>query len=109
MEERRKHRRLRMVSHLEVMFYEDGSTINAFSLNISKGGISFCTGKEIERDREVDIRVFFDTSTKQKISETIPGRIKWVKQISRVYEAGVEFNLPEGGTTQLFTRYIPDL
>lgn len=91
MEDRRGNRRIRMVSHLEVMFKDDGNRINAFTTNISREGLGFCTGKQVESGREVEIKMYFDETSDKQISETIPGRIQWVKQISRIYEAGVQF------------------
>ena len=91
MEDRRRNRRIRMVSHLEVMFNDNGSWINAFTTNVSKEGLGFCTGKEVEAGRNVEIKIYFDQSSNKQVSEMIPGKIKWVKQISRIYEAGVQF------------------
>jgi len=80
-----------MVSHLEVMFKDDGSRINAFTTNVSREGLGFCTGKEVEAGREVEIKIYFDQPFEEQLSETVSGRIRWVKQISRIYEAGVQF------------------
>ncbi len=91
MEDRRRNRRIRMVSHLEVMVKGNGTHINAFSTNLSRNGLGFCTGKEIMANQEVDIRMYFENPSKQKVMETIPCRIQWVKQISRIYEAGAQF------------------
>ena len=91
MEDRRTQRRIRMVSHLEVMFKDNGKRINAFTTNVSREGLGFCTGKEIEANQDVEIKMYFDNPSKQQISETIPCRIKWVKQISRIYEVGAQF------------------
>lgn len=91
MEDRRRGRRIRMVSHLEVMFKDNGACINAFTTNVSREGMGFCTGKQIKVGREVDIRIYFDQSSEKQVSETVSGRIKWVKQISRIYEAGIQF------------------
>ena len=91
MEDRRENRRLRMVSHLEVMFKDDGNRINAFTTNVSKNGLGFCTGKQVEAGRDVEIKIYFDQSPEKQIAETVSARIQWVKQISRIYEAGVQF------------------
>ena len=91
MEDRRTNRRIRMVSHLEVMVKGNGTHINAFSTNLSRNGLGFCTGKEIMANQEVDIRMYFENPSKQKVMETIPCRIQWVKQISRIYEVGAQF------------------
>ncbi len=91
MEDRRRHRRMRMVSHLEVMFRDDGNRINAFTTNISEEGLGFCTGKEIRPHSDVEIKLCFDQLSEQQVSETIPCKIRWVKQISRIYEAGAQF------------------
>lgn len=92
MEDRRKNRRIRMVSHLEILFRGDGARINAFTTNISREGLAFCTGKQVDVGRDVDINIYFDQSPDKQVIETISGKIKWVKQISRIYEAGVQFN-----------------
>jgi len=92
MEDRRRNRRVRIVSHLEVMFKDDGSRINAFTTNLSKDGLGFCTGKQVETDRDVEIKIYFDQSPSKQVSETVSGKIKWVKQISRIFEAGVQFH-----------------
>src|SRR4030067_2503977 len=88
MEDRRENRRLRMVSHLEVMFKDDGNRINAFTTNVSKNGLGFCTGKQVEAGRDVELKIYFDQSPEQQIAETVSARSQWVKQISRMYEAG---------------------
>lgn len=92
MEDRRKNRRIRMVSHLEVMFRDDGARINAFTTNVSRNGLGFCSGKEVEVGRDVDIKIYFDQPHDKQVVETISGKIKWVKQISRIFEAGVQFH-----------------
>lgn len=92
MEDRRNNRRIRMVSHLEVTFKDTGSCINAFTTNVSKEGLGFCTGKEIDNGRNVDIKIYFDQASSKQVTETISGKIRWVKQISRIYEAGVQFD-----------------
>ncbi len=91
MEDRRRNRRIRMVSHLEVMFKDDGARINAFTTNVSREGLGFCTGKQVEVGRGVEIKIYFDQSPEKQVSETVSGRIKWVKRISRIYEAGIQF------------------
>lgn len=91
MEDRRQNRRIRMVSHLEVIFKDDGTSINAFTTNLSRDGLGFCTGKHIEVGRDVEVKIYFDQSSNKQVSETITGKIRWVKQISRIYEAGVQF------------------
>ena len=91
MEDRRENRRIRMVSHLEVTFKDGGNTINAFTTNLSRNGLGFCTGKEVESGQDVDIKIYFNEKSDKQVSELISGKIKWVKQISRIYEAGVQF------------------
>ena len=91
MEDRRSNRRIRIVSHLEVLLKGNGTHINAFSTNLSRNGVGFCTGKEIQANQEVEIKIYFENPSKQKVMENIPCRIQWVKQISRIYEAGAQF------------------
>lgn len=91
MEDRRENRRIRMVSHLEVIFKDGSPAINAFTTNVSKEGLGFCTGKQVEAGRDIEIKIYFDEMSDKQVSETILGKIKWVKQISRIYEAGVQF------------------
>ena len=91
MEERRRGKRVRVVSQLEVETPAAPLPINAFTTNLSRTGAGFCTGKRVEIGSEVKIRIFFDHSPKDQISEIVTGRICWVKQVSRIYEAGVEF------------------
>lgn len=91
MDDRRNNRRIRMVSHLEVMFKDNGSSINAFTTNVSREGLGFCTGKEIEAGRAIEVKIYFDQPSSKQVTETITGKIRWVKQISRIYEAGVQF------------------
>ncbi|MBI5194599.1 MAG: PilZ domain-containing protein [Nitrospirae bacterium] len=91
MEDRRRNRRIRMVSHLEVKFPDNGSSINAFTTNVSREGLGFCTGKEIEEGRNIEVKIYLDQPSNKQVIETLTGRIQWVKQISRIYEAGVRF------------------
>ncbi|MBI5197189.1 MAG: PilZ domain-containing protein [Nitrospirae bacterium] len=92
MEERRKRKRIRMVSQLEVVTPSASVPINAFTVNLSREGIGFCCGKKIEEGSEIKIRVIFDHLSKEKVQETVTGQVRWVKQISRIYEAGVLFS-----------------
>ena len=91
MEDRRINRRVRIVSHLEIILKGKGTHINAFSTNLSRNGVGFCTGKEIMANQEVEVKMYFENSSDHKIMENIPCRIQWVKQISRIYEAGSQF------------------
>lgn len=109
MEDRRRNRRIRMVSHLEVMVKGNGMHINAFSTNLSRNGIGFCTGKEILPDQEVEIKMYFENPSKQKVMENIPCRIQWVKQISRIYEAGAKFLADDLKNYPVLTQHINQL
>ncbi len=109
MEDRRRNRRIRMVSHLEVMVKGNGMHINAFSTNLSRNGIGFCTGKEILPDQEVEIKMYFENPSKQKVVENIPCRIQWVKQISRIYEAGAKFLAVDLKNYPVLTQHINQL
>jgi hypothetical protein len=91
MEERRKKKRLRVVSQLEVLTPSALVPINAFTTNLSRTGAGFCCGKKVEPGLDLKIRIFFDHSPKEKLHETVTGQVKWVKQISRIFEVGVEF------------------
>lgn len=106
MEDRRRNRRIRMVSHLEVTFKEDNSRINAFTTNLSREGLGLCTGKEIESGRDVDIKIYFDKSPDKQVSETISGKIRWVKQISRIYEAGIQFSDTDLGNYPVLAQHV---
>lgn len=107
MEDRRRNRRIRMVSHLEVMIKGNGSHINAFSTNLSRNGVGFCTGKEIMANQEVEIKMYFENPSKQKVMENIPCRIQWVKQISRIYEAGAQFLTADLKEYPVLSQHIP--
>ena len=92
MEERRTRKRIRIVSQLEIETSLTPGPINAFTVNLSREGIGFCCGKKIEEGSEIKIRIFFDHASKEKLQETVSGQVRWVKQISRIYEAGVLFS-----------------
>lgn len=109
MEDRRRNRRIRMVSHLEVQLKGNGTHINAFSTNLSRNGVGFCTGKEIIANQEVEIKMYFENPSKQKVMENIPCRIQWVKQISRIYEAGAQFLSSDLKEYPVLSQHIPHL
>ncbi|MCC6543046.1 MAG: PilZ domain-containing protein [Nitrospirae bacterium] len=109
MEDRRINRRVRMVSHLEITFKGNGTHVNAFSTNLSRNGVGFCTGKEIKANQEVEIKMYFENSGDHKIMENIPCRIQWVKQISRIYEAGAQFLSSDLKDYPVLAKHIPHM
>ena len=109
MEDRRINRRVRIVSHLEVVLNGSETQINAFSTNLSRNGVGFCTGKEIMANQEVEIKMYFENPSKQKVMENIPCRIQWVKQISRIYEAGAQFLSSDLKDYPVLSQHIPHL
>jgi len=107
MEDRRINRRVRIVSHLEVVLNDSETQINAFSTNLSRNGVGFCTGKEIMANQEVEIKMYFENPSKQKVIENIPCSIQWVKQISRIYEAGAQFLSSDLKDYPVLSQHIP--
>jgi hypothetical protein len=109
-EERRHKRRVRMVSQLEVLLPSWNDPINAFSTNVSRNGVGFCCSRKVDQGSQVEIRITFDEyADEEKMQETIVGKVKWVKQISRIFEAGVEFQNLNRAQHPLLLKQVENL
>ncbi len=91
--EKRRHRRMYYRISTEILL-PDRQAEKTETLDISKGGLCFLTGKPLETDKRVEVKLKLPQTSRPFLMK---GRVAWVKRIEEIpgkadrYKVGVEF------------------
>lgn len=92
-QEKRHYPRYGIASIANISFPgSSDDTIEAFISSIGQGGLGIYSHQKIEIGTDIDIRIsFLQTNGNEEITEIIPGRVVWVKNIHQNFVIGISF------------------
>ncbi len=92
-QEKRKSPRYGIASIANISFPDSSEKIEAFISSISQGGIGIYSQYKLEIGRDIDVRIsFLQTNGNEEITEIIPGRVVWVKNLHQNFVIGISFS-----------------
>ena len=90
LEEKRKHKRIHMVASVELLIKGE-PPIEAYSVNISRGGICLHTNRVLPVDNKVWVRLCYLMDYKDRAFERIDGKVRWCTPVGQIYGVGIQF------------------
>ncbi len=91
-QEKRHYPRYGIASIANISFPGSDETIEAFISSISQGGVGIYSQQKIEIGTDIDVRIsFLQTNGNEEMTEIIPGRVVWVKNIHQNFVIGISF------------------
>lgn len=111
MRERRRSRRLGLVSLAEITSPSDSAVTSAFVANASETGLGLYLERPIGRGKDVSIRLtYFDHDDKgneeKRVMEDVGGRVLWVRELGNFYFAGIAFTALDERRHKRFLNYL---
>lgn len=64
--------------------------MEAYSINVSNGGICLYTSQMLPVGTEVTIKLFYLDGVGEKSFETLEGTVRWYRQVGQMYGVGIE-------------------
>jgi Tfp pilus assembly protein PilZ len=89
-EERRKSPRVYMMVSSQLILRGE-PPMEAYSINVSDGGICLYTRQMLPVGTEVTIKLFYLDGTGEKSFETLEGTVRWYRPVGQMYGVGIEF------------------
>lgn len=83
-------RRVYIMASAQLLFPGE-PPIEAYTINVSSGGLCLYTRQFLPVDSTVTTRIFYPDKNPTEFSETIEGRVKWYRPVGQMYGLGIEF------------------
>lgn len=106
-QEKRKYPRYGIASIATISFPDSDETIEAFISSIGQGGLGIYSHQKMEIGSDIDVRIsFLQTNGNEEITEIIPGRVVWVKNIHQNFVIGITFTTLDTVRHNTLLNYI---
>ncbi len=87
----RKYPRLPFLATIKVVNLDTGDSTEAYTFNISYGGLGIYTPKPVVEKNRVQICIPFTDPTGKPLEETVVGTVRWVRPFKGICGFGIEF------------------
>jgi diguanylate cyclase (GGDEF)-like protein len=87
----RKYPRLPFLTNVKLVNLDTQDSTEAYTFNISYGGLGVYAQKPITPKCRVRIRIPFTDPEGKELEETMEGTVRWVRQFNEHYGFGIEF------------------
>ncbi len=85
-----KYKRARFIGTVSVKVNPLDSSVKAYALDISCGGMAIQSEKALKG--QIEATIFFADGRGGKVGETVRGRVIWCKPFDLFYRSGIEFD-----------------
>ncbi len=67
--------------------------MDAKVLNITNYGIGIYTDTRLKTDERITVSIILNQQDRTIHSEEVPGTVRWVQRIKKIYSAGISFDM----------------
>ena len=104
----RKYKRHPFLATVKLINLETKEATEAYTINISYGGLAVYVQKPIPEKGRVQVWIPFTDSTGKPLEEAVEGTVRWIRQYKDFYGIGIEFVEVNRKNHQIVLNFIQE-